>query len=634
MRMRAATIIIGALLVGASFSGLAQQHSSSQDILVAVYPQPKESPGRVFRKPPAKTIIQPWQSADRIIIKFAEQTEVRIRGGQLKSLRGVKLGALNSVLAGRGVRMSSIAPLFDRPEQALAADKVRGEQRRGRKLADLSLYYSAKLKSGVDAAALCDALNALAVIESAVPAPLPLPPPVDIPPFTPDFTNLQGYRALVSGGIGIDEVSGIEGTDGSGTAFVDVEYGWILDHEDLEIDSAAVIYAGATINPYDPNHGTAVLGILVGRPNAYGVTGLVPAATPLLSPQFTEEHGNTVARAINDGAAQLSAGDVILLETQSWVCGGNAAFGPSEWNQPVFDAVQTATALGIVVVAGAGNGYGNGAQGLGVDLDSPDCGGLFDRSVRDSGAIVVGAGEAGTRNKTGFSSYGSRVDVQGWGDRTVMTTGFGDHFMPEPADELQAYTAQFSGTSSAAPMVVAAVLAVQGARLAAGQPPLDSYAARDLLTSTGIPQGTGGHIGPLPSVPAALAATLNRIAVSIDLDPWDQLNEVDPGVDSLLTVAVHTTTIAAGGVDFDATDIDPTSLRFGPAAALNKAVPLVLDVDGDTDIDTVFGFGSFDTGIACGDTDATLTGATYSGVPLTGSDAFITTNCGGVSCHP
>jgi hypothetical protein len=438
----------------------------------------------------------------------------------------------------------------------------------------------------------------------------------------------------VSGGIGIDEVSAIEGTDGAGTAFVDVEYGWILEHEDLELTSAAIIDDATIVNPYNPNHGAAVLGILTGRPNAYGVTGLVPAATVMLAPQQTEEHGNNIARAISNAIANLAAGDVILLETQVWVCDGQAAFGPSEWRQAIFDVVQTATSLGIVVVAAVGNGYENGVQNLGVDLDSPDCNGLFDRDVRDSGAIIVGAGEAATRNKTGFSSYGSRVDVQAWGDRTVMTTGFGDHFIPEPADELQAYTAQFSGTSSAAPMVVGAALAIQGARLAAGKQPLDSYAMRDLLTSTGIPQGTGGHIGPLPSVPAALAETLDTITVSIDFDPWNTVNEMDPAVDSLLTIAVHTTTIAAGGVDFDATEVDPVTLKFGPAEAANVAVPLIFDVDGDADIDAVFAFKTFQTGIACGESAATLTGNTYAGVPFAGTDQFITTNCGGATCHP
>jgi len=247
------------------------------------------------------------------------------------------------------------------------------------------------------------------------------------------------------------------------------------------------------------------------------------------------------------------------------VCNTAYAYGPLEWRQWIFDTLQTATSLGIIVIAAAGNGYGNGAQNLGVDLDDASCDGLFNRQVRDSGAILVGAAEAVTRNKTGYSSYGSRVDVQGWGDKNVMTTGFGDHFDPVPGDDRQLYTATFSGTSSAAPMVVAAALAVQGARQAAGEPPLDSFAMRDLLVATGLAQGTGGHIGPLPNVPAALAATSANIplAASIDVDAWSPANEIDPAAAGFLPVAIHTESKSSGDAqDFDATQVDLDSFAL------------------------------------------------------------------------
>ena len=45
-----------------------------------------------------------------------------------------------------------------------------------------------------------------------------------------------------------------------------------------------------TFNPYPPaNHGTAVLGMLVGQDNGFGVTGIVPAAIPLVFPTTTEK---------------------------------------------------------------------------------------------------------------------------------------------------------------------------------------------------------------------------------------------------------------------------------------------------------------------------------------------------------
>jgi hypothetical protein len=165
--------------------------------------------------------------------------------------------------------------------------------------------------------------------------------------------------------------------------------------------------------------------------------------------------------------------------------------------QSVYDAVSTATALGIVVVAAAGNGN--------VDLDSASCNGRFDRAVRDSGAIIVGAGDPNDRSRLNFSSYGSRVDVQGWG-QDIVTTGYGDAF---GLDEiLRRYTNTFGGTSGATPIVTGAALSIQGRLKACHLPLANPTTIRHVLTSTGTPQtgAVAGNIGPLPQLSAALAA--------------------------------------------------------------------------------------------------------------------------------
>jgi len=53
----------------------------------------------------------------------------------------------------------------------------------------------------------------------------------------------------------------------------------------------------------------------------------------------------------------------------------------------------------------------------------------------------------------------------------------------------------------------------------------------------------------------------------------------------------------------------------------------VKDIDGDGDMDVVLHFNSQDTGIQCGDTDATLTGMTGSGQAITGTDSIKTVPC-------
>ncbi len=73
-------------------------------------------------------------------------------------------------------------------------------------------------------------------------------------------------------------------------------------------------------------------------------------------------------------------------------------------------------------------------------------------------------------------------------------------------------------------------------------------------------------------------------------------------------------------VGFDVAGIDISSVRFGPAAAQ--------PFENDTkDGDLTLSFRTSDTGIRCGDTEATLTGRTYDGSGFTGSDGFEVKGC-------
>jgi subtilisin family serine protease len=282
-------------------------------------------------------------------------------------------------------------------------------------------------------------------------------------------------------------------------SFADVEYDWALAHEDLRLPYMRNLETLTADKFGAPDHGTAVLGILSGVPNSFGVTGIVPAAFAYVAAASTAEMGYLPARAIGIAMNKLKPGDVILIEQQNAVC-GLEDYGPLEYYQDVFDAVSAATAKGIVVVAAAGNGD--------VNLDRDTCLGAFDRSKRDSQAIIVGAGSSTDHARLSFSSYGSRVDVQGWGEN-VTTTGYGDAFNPTN-DVRRYYTKSFNGTSSATPIVAGAVLVIQGVRKACGLPPATPLEMRDLLERTGTKQGIPRvrHIGPLPNLEAALKASV------------------------------------------------------------------------------------------------------------------------------
>ncbi len=77
---------------------------------------------------------------------------------------------------------------------------------------------------------------------------------------------------------------------------------------------------------------------------------------------------------------------------------------------------------------------------------------------------------------------------------------------------------------------------------------------------------------------------------------------------------------------FDATRVDPSSVRFGPVGAQANRMQLK-DVDRDGDTDLLLGFRTSETGIACGDTEASLTGQTFAGESISGSDSFVTSGC-------
>jgi serine protease len=448
---------------------------------------------------PARTLVTPHVDARFVVVKFVEGTRARTTRGGMRGDVPFDAAALSDVLRAHGVAAPAMRRLFTRPERELETERGRAQQRSGRQLADLNLYYRIAVPPGTDAGRLCDALNRLPFVELAAP-PQRAATPSDLPPETPDFAPSQGYLAAPPHGIGLSDPIAAPGADGAGTAVVDVEFNWVLDHEDLELSELALL-DDETPFP-DPDHGTAILGILGALHNEYGIDGIVPEATLFGAYASTFESGDKIAEAISLATETLEPGDVILLEVAlPCACGECSDSGspaaPAEWDVQTYDAISIATSLGITVVEPAGNGS--------RDLDAPGCNGRFDRSVRDSGAIVVGAGSP-TRERATFSSFGSRVDVQGWGG-AVTTLGFGDAFDPTP-DARQRYTRGFGGSSSAAAIVAGVALAVQGQRRAQGLPPLEPAALRQQLVATGSPQDScdpaAPHVGPLPNLPALL----------------------------------------------------------------------------------------------------------------------------------
>jgi hypothetical protein len=342
---------------------------------------------------------------------------------------------------------------------------------------------------------------------------------------TPDFTARQGYLDAAPTGVDAAAAWAVPGGRGAGVHVIDVEGGWDFEHEDLRVNKGGVVSGVPYRERYWRDHGTAVLGVIAGDANGFGVTGIAPETRV----SAASHRGRGTAAAIFDATEVLNPGDVVLVEAHR--PGPRFAFAPRpdqrgyipvEWWPDDLAVIQHAARKGVIVVEAAGNGA--------EDLDDP----LYDqpatgfprtwvnplRRAVDSGAILVGAGAPppGThgrdvhgpdRSRLEFSNHGAIVDAQGWG-REVTTTGYGDL---QGGSEHRAYTDLFSGTSSASPVVVGALACVQGVLRASSRPPLTALQARAMLRACGSPQqdrrdtpASQTPIGPRPDLRQMLAA--------------------------------------------------------------------------------------------------------------------------------
>jgi hypothetical protein len=425
------------------------------------------------------------------------------------SVTGADVSPLTDLLASEGL---TLEPLFGVSEERLQAKTASLAAETGADVPDLSVYYHVeapdeRLDDLAKRLQKVEGIEAAYVKPPAEPAEFRLndmaPQGEEPPDVTPDFTARQGYLDPAVTGIDARYAWTVPGGGGAGVNIIDVEWGWNFTHEDLTQNQGGVV---SGTNSSDNNHGTAVLGEFSGDRNTFGITGISPDAHVSAVSLVT----NSTAQAIRIAADRLRPGDIILLEVHRAGprnSAGSGQFGyiAIEWWPDDFDAIRYAVSKGVIVVEAGGNGgqnlddpiYNTRPVGFPATWRNP-----FNLANPSSGAVVVGAGmpPAGThgrnaepgwgdvyadRGRCFFSNYGARVDAQGWGYE-VTSTGYGD--LQGGPDRNKWYTDQFSGTSSASPIVVGTLACVQGVLRARGRTPLSPASAIQLLRTTGSPQ--------------------------------------------------------------------------------------------------------------------------------------------------
>lgn len=355
----------------------------------------------------------------------------------------------------------------------------------------------------VDPWELTQALSTWDTVETAyVDPPARSPQSCILDPRPPDSSKqctIDGRTVLQGGHLspaptGVDALYawGFSGGGGQDQCLIDLELGWVLNHEaltDAGNNPRASLLRPDLFQQYslERDHGTKVLGVIHPRHEGCGgastdpcdCRGIAPCtAVDVVSYFVNDGSHNTPVRRQNRANAlliaidHLSFGDVLLIEAETRcfphpdespeLCQGR----PIEIHLADFEMIRLATALGIIVVETAGNSGGDLAS-LRENGRKTGKLGILDPSssnFRDSGAIMVGAATAATPHnkvvdKEGdlTGNYGDRIDCYAWGE--CVYTSCSNKLGPPTTNQ---YTSYFDGTSSAAAIIAGVVLVVQG----------------------------------------------------------------------------------------------------------------------------------------------------------------------------
>ncbi|HFK1440354.1 TPA: putative mucin/carbohydrate-binding domain-containing protein [Bacillus cereus] len=443
---------------------------------------------------------------ERLIVKFKNQIDLPYEDGIEKRIKNgdydnnlKKLFSENTELTLNRL-FSSVNPI-EIQKLSVQSKSVANESAN-----NLLNYYIVQAPNNIEIELLLKKFETSPLVEEAYiqEKQILTPPEIQLPNLSvnpyddPRFKN-QGYLEAAPKGINASHAWSIKGGDGKDTTFVDMEYGWLLNHEDL-VNKNIKLMSGQNISQHRA-HGTSVLGIVSSEDNQIGNIGIAPKANVKVISQIRDNGIYNTADAILSAVHNLQAGDILLLEAQASYDGYGDKYLPVEVHPDIFDAIHVGADKGIIIIEAGANGSNdldnfkdrNGKKIL--NRNSPD--------FKDSGAIMVGAGSSTVPHKRlWFSNYGSRLDVYGWGENVDTTSA-------NPSQNTtNLYTSTFSGTSSASPIIAGAATSIQGIAKEHRGSPYTPAELRNILsnpnTGTKSQDPWNDRIGVLPDLKSIL----------------------------------------------------------------------------------------------------------------------------------
>jgi len=336
----------------------------------------------------------------------------------------------------------------------------------------------------------------------------------------------------------------IEQTRGAGVTIGIIDNSAFVNHEEfasvLSVEPNVPIVTSMAGN-INPNHGTAVIGILLAQDNGFGITGVATASKGIFFPAFAGNGiGGRFLNAFATAVTSLESGDVICIPLDFPVIQADPITGNLQVlegtvlsSPEVFLLSVLAGQLGITTVVAAGNQCTVVVSSPGAEANGP--------------AIVAGACWPGAARFPGifqgihycrseFSNFSSaettgEVDVAGWG-AYVTTCGYGDLWRgtngssdPDQVNQLRTYTLQFGGTSAAAAMVAGCAARMQSSATALFGVPLGADQIKttvraNIRSQCGFPIDSPQQLtGSVPCMGDTGGGEVNSIRGFIDFGP-------------------------------------------------------------------------------------------------------------------